>query len=517
MKHILTAIFLLFITGLTFSIVFGCNKNNSKSFTLQRQASDNINVYIPLKPNEDWNSHRHTYGKDSILGHTIEYRLTTDSNDIYINYDVTILELNPKITSNLLSFLHGITLDWGFINEKDSVTPWTLEELIEEGLSQQQLIKKILDWEGENFKRQIPEIYEWGGSGFNLDIDIYPVFLNEDYITYEKYAYYYTGGAHGNYTSYLQTYDLKTGEIIELEDMIEPSKIDKFRKKVIEHMASSYPIYEDVGSVQQYLDTLNDWLGNVNLGVALGVTKKEDLNRITEQNYPLNDPGINETGLVMTYEKYQLTPGVNGVPVIVLTYDEIRDCLKAPFNQYNTNFPEQLQEKDNKDYWGYGDWYSKEEKDSIRNSWGLADNGKPFPNDIYDQYVYRNGYLKKKYLQKDILGTWYGYGHLYDDLKTLTLNEDGSYELIREEALNQDKNGDMIYDYYSTISGKYIYEPLQNKITLLNFREKNKIEREEFIEYDHPEHEEFIVHEIKDSEMQLANEFGDLWPYFKMK
>ena len=165
----------------------------------------------------------------------------------------------------------------------------------------------------------------------------------------------------------------------------------------------------------------------------------------------------------------------------------------------------------------YGDWYSQEEKDSIRNSWGLTDYGKPFPIDIYDQYEYRNGKLKKQYSQRDILGTWYGYGHLYDDLKTLTLNEDGSYELIKEEVLHRDKNGDIIYDYYSTISGKYIYEPLQNKITLINFREKNKIEPEEFIENDHPEHEEFIVHEIKDSEMQLANEFGDLWPYFRQK
>ena len=349
MKDILTTIFLLFITGILFSIASGCKENNTYFLPIQRHASDTIDVYVPLKPNEGWSSGRHTYGKDSVLGHSIEYRLTTDSNDIYINYDITILELNPKITSNLLSFLHGITLEWGFINEKDSLIPWTLEELIEDGLSQQQLARKILDWESENFKRQIPEIYEWGGLGFNLDINIYPVFMNEDYITYEKYAYYYTGGAHGNYTSYLQTYSLKTGESVELEDMVEPGKIDKFRRKVIEHMASSYPIYGNVTSLQQYLDTLNHWLGRVNLGVTLGVTKKEDLNRITEQNYPLNNPGINETGLVLTYEKYELTPGINGVPVIVLTYDEIRDCLKAPFNQYKTIFPELLEGKDEKD------------------------------------------------------------------------------------------------------------------------------------------------------------------------
>ena len=128
----------------------------------------------------------------------------------------------------------------------------------------------------------------------------------------------------------------------------------------------------------------------------------------------------------------------------------------------------QKETKEDENFWDKGDWYDKEEKDSIRNSWGLADNGKPFPIDIYDQYMYRNGKLKKQYSLKDILGTWYGYGHLYDDRKTLILKEDGSYELIREEALNQDENGKMIYDYYSTISGKYFYDTKENKITLLN-------------------------------------------------
>ena len=76
----------------------------------------------------------------------------------------------------------------------------------------------------------------------------------------------------------------------------------------------------------------------------------------------------------------------------------------------------------------------KKKKDNIRNLWGVTDNGKPFPIDIYDQYEYRNGKLKKQYSQKDILGTWYGYGHLYDNRTTLILNEDGSYKLVREEA-----------------------------------------------------------------------------------
>ena len=335
MRHLIPIFLIFCLTGIGITVTSGCKNRSVETTALKRYASDTTDVSIPLKPNENLYSNRLTYGKDSIPGNTFKYHFPSDSSEIYMNYDVTILELNPKITSDLLSFLHKETLACGFINEKDSVVPWTFEQLNGEGLAQEQLVKKILEWEGESFKRQLTNIYDSGVRGFNLSIEIYPVFMNEDYITYEKYAYYYTGGAHGNYTSFLQTYDIKTGETVGLEDMIEPGKINKFRRKVIEHMASSYPIYQDVTSVQQYLDSLNNWLGNINPGVASGVVKKEDLNKITEENYPLNTPGINETGLVMTYDKYQLTPGSDGVPVIVLTYDEIRDCLKAPFNQYN--------------------------------------------------------------------------------------------------------------------------------------------------------------------------------------
>lgn len=314
----------------------GCNSASE----LQNTLADSIDVYMQLKPNEEWDSGRHTYGKDSIVGNSIKYRLTTDSSDIYVDFNLTILELHPRITANLLSFIHGEMLDWGFINESDTIPPFTTKKMTDKGYSQSDIVKKALDWEGERFYHQLPLIFEYGERGYNLDIETYPVFLNENYVTYKKYAYYYTGGAHGNYSICLHTYNLKTGESVDLEDIVIPKKLNKVRERVAYHMAAEYPIYSSVNSIEAYLDSLNRWKGLTDLSVIFGFKKENEIEQISLKNYPINDPGIHSAGLVFTYEKYHLTPGICGCPTILISFDEIRDCLKEPFCNYHSDLNE---------------------------------------------------------------------------------------------------------------------------------------------------------------------------------
>ena len=314
----------------------GCNSTSE----LQSTLADSIDVYMQLKPNEEWNSGRHIYGKDSIVGNSIKYRLTTDSSDIYVDFNLTILELHPRITANLLSFIHREMLDWGFINENDTIPPFKTKEMTDKGYSQSDIVKKALDWEGERFYHQLPLIFEYGERGYNLDIETYPVFLNENYVTYKKYAYYYTGGAHGNYSICLHTYNLKTGESVDLEDIIIPKKLNKVRERVAYHMAAKYPVYSTVNSIDVYLDSLNRWKGLTDLSVIFGFKKENEIEQISLKNYPINDPGLHGAGLVFTYEKYHLTPGICGCPTILISFDEIRDCLKEPFGNYHSNLNE---------------------------------------------------------------------------------------------------------------------------------------------------------------------------------
>lgn len=513
MKKLLFFPVVLLLILITWS-VSGCNGNTK----LQVLPSDSIDVYARLKPNEGWISCLHTYGKDSIIGHTINYRLATDTANVFINFDITTLELHPRITANLLSFIHNEMLTHGFINEGDTLVPFGIKELTDKGLTQNDIIKAALDWESSLYYNELPYIME-DSMGFELIIEIYPVFLNEDYVTYKKYSYYYTGGAHGNYSSFLQTYNRETGESVDLEDIIIPERMDEVREKVALHMAANYPIYSSIATMEEYLDSLNRWKGLTDIGVIMGVIKDDDRQRITLKNYPLNDPGIHGAGLVFTYEKYHLTPGCDGCPAILVTFDEIRSCLKEPFYNYyaDINGFERYKEWDI-----FADpvrYYTKEQLDSVRVAWSPADDGHPWPREISDWYKYRYGKLTHHYNLEDIIGTWIGYGHLYDPRHILTLNADGTFSYISEEALNQGPDGKMRYDYESTIRGNYVYNARENKLKFKNW-EKMRLEEETleaYVKQRDPENKYLIIHSIVGDTMYVADEIGDLWPYFRKR
>ncbi len=319
MKHLVFSIVSLALVCSGINLFSSCNNNK----TLETFPSDTCHVYNHLTPNENGVSPV-TYGSNNVMGDSVVMQLDTDSSNIYANFNISILELHPNITTDLLSFVHGQMSGLGLTEGTENNTP--CEDKSTNDISQKDFVKSFLDEESKLFYNNVPSLLEYG-TDFNLGVNIYPVFLNEDFVTYVKYGYSYTGGAHGNVTSFLQSYNLKTGETVKLEDIIEPDKYDALRERIVKHMASSYPIYENITSVNMYLDSLNSWLE---------VGAEPNVQHITLQNYPLHNPGIHQYGLVFSYEKYELTPGYYGCPTIVLTYDEIRYCLKSPLKNYVT-------------------------------------------------------------------------------------------------------------------------------------------------------------------------------------
>lgn len=492
----------------------GCSNHQG----VQDFLSDSIDVYTHLKPNDEWYCGRHTYGKDSIVGNTINYRLATDSKRIGVDIDITILELHPRITANLLSFIHGEFLEHGFINEGDTIAPFGIKEKSDNGFNQSEIIHLVLDWEGERFYHELPQILEYGESGYNLEIKIYPVFLNENYVTYKKYTYYYTGGAHGNYSSFLQTYNRRTGESVDLDDIFIPEKLDKVRERVAYHMAAKYPIYSTVNSIEAYLDSLNRWKGLTDLSEIFGIKKENDREQITLNNYPINDPGLHGAGLVFTYEKYHLTPGCDGCPVILLTYDEISDCLKEPFNRYHSILDE-FEKYQTNDSYDTAHWYTESQLDSVRVAWSPADDGEPWPRNILDWYKHRGGKIRHHYKLRDIIGTWIGYGHLYDSRQILTINSNGRFSNISEEALEKDSLGEMTYNYTRTVQGTYNYDSSKNLLMLKNWEdmELNDKNLEAYVKQRDPENKYLIIHSIEKDTMYVADEIGDLWPFFRKR
>lgn len=509
MKKLLYISFIIIILGGILFLSESC-KPSSNQTLLMEFPTDSIDVYSPLKPNEDWNRGRHTYGIDSIIGNTMCYRMASDSSNVYVKFDITLLELHPKITSSLLSFGHHELRNWGFVNEADTIPPFNIKELADNGASQQDIARRILDWESDSFYGVLPDLLTYE-MGFNIEVEIYPVYLDEDYVTYKKLSRYYTGGAHSNYTSFLQTYSRHTGEPVDLEDIVCEEKMGKLREHVVSHMASKYSVDSNVNSVESYLESLNGYNGLTDIDM-MGLKKDSDRERITVENYPLNDPGIHEAGLVFAYEKYHLTSGICGCPVILIPFDEIMDCLKEPFCNYKADVSKLVANKEIERGFFY-----QSEIDSIRHAWGSADDGGQWPRDIYDWYKYRHGIIKRNYPLEQIAGTWIGYGHRYDPRQILTIKGDGRFVNVCEEALPEDSIGEIAYIYTQTVKGMFEYDETKNKLTLKNWDSLPETEEniEAYVKQENPNNKYMIIHSMVGDTMYVADDIGDLWPFFR--
>lgn len=272
----------------------GCGDHQA----IQDLPSDSIHVFAHLKSNDNSTGSRHTYGKDSIVGNTIKQRILTDSINIGMDINLTILELNPKITANLLAFIYEELYYPGLLEEADSILPSSTSNKLRSECTQYETVHMFLDWEYNQFFDCLTLEYKNTNdrTEYNYEIEVYPIFLNENYVTYKKYSYVHRDGVIPHERLHVHTFDRNTGEPIELNDIILPDKIKKKRERVAYHIAN--------------LDHIDS-----------PVCSSED--------FPINALGLHDSGLIFTFEQYDLSPGVYGCPVILLTTDEIRDCLKS--------------------------------------------------------------------------------------------------------------------------------------------------------------------------------------------
>lgn len=277
-------------------------------------------IFKPLEPEEESDSPQYlTFGKDKIHGFIFDFEIPSDSTEVYIFFEnFTVMNVNPKINQSLFEFIQDGLAEYGFVNDSVSLPEKAYSDLINQGSTFEEASATLLDEFKTEFTAQLENIYKISVP-FNAYFRIYPIYLDENYVTYRQSAYFYTGGAHGINITCLNTYDLSSGNILTLEDIIKPEGLKDIHEEVAAHMAYAYPIYENITTVNQYIDSLNVWLDNFN---------ETDQPQITMGNFPISDVAITKEGLVFVYQMYELTPGSDGCPVVLIPYKDIRSLLK---------------------------------------------------------------------------------------------------------------------------------------------------------------------------------------------
>lgn len=324
---------------LIFSVVIpillgvGC-ATKKESMPISHYSVDTALVFKPIHPNSPLTANDVlTYGPDSITAISVNSLIPSDNPTVYISLDLTLLDLDPIIMSNLFDFVRNQSIVNGFVSIEDTISYPDIISLTSEKTSQKDIAELFCSWEKEGFIDHIMQIKDNIVNGYNIGFEIYPVYLDKDYVTYRQYAYWYTGGANGNSVCSLVTFSRTTGERMTADDFILPDKIDDVRCLLAKHMAESYPIYSDITTVEQYLDSLNAWLGNDNAENSRK-TIPDTSSIITLSTFPMKNPGLDELGLVFIYDQYELAPGSDGCPVVVLTFDEMKGLLREPFDSF---------------------------------------------------------------------------------------------------------------------------------------------------------------------------------------
>lgn len=309
------------ITGALFFVsliilAIGCDRSRQ----VVPYDTDPDEVYKALAPNEEDAPEGLRFGPDGISGITWDFEIPTQDSDVYIFFqNFTLLDVNPLINDSIFSFIAEQMEESGFAASGFSLPSDAYSSLLKNGESYGGAGQKLLDVLKEAFESKLEE-EGMPKYPFHLYFQIYPVFMDKNYVSYRLTAYSFTGGAHGMTYSYLKSYDLRTGKTLTLEDIVTPEGMEDVREEVAAHMAYSYPIYENITTVDQYIDSLNVWLDHFD---PMGLTGDVSL-----KNFPLPNPALTSEGLAFVYEMYVLTPGSDGCPLVVVPYKDLKGCLK---------------------------------------------------------------------------------------------------------------------------------------------------------------------------------------------
>lgn len=311
---------LIFIFSLILISFYSCSQSERPVVPYDTEADA---VFKRLSPNEEDAPEGLTFGKDSIPGVIFDYEMSTNDSDIYVFFDkFTLLDINPEINQDIVEFIYSHMSENDFLTSAAQLPYNVFSNLVASGVGYQDAMTKVLDMLRIYFEAGLAS-RSFILPPFHMYFMIYPVYLDDNYITYRLYASCFTGGAHGIPYSYLRTYDLNSGKLLTLKDIVKPEGLKDVREEVAAHMAYSYPIYENITTVNQYIDSLNKWLDHFD---PMDITGK-----ITIQDFPLSDPAITSEGLAFIYSVYELTPGSDGCPLVVIPYRDIKGCLYPQF------------------------------------------------------------------------------------------------------------------------------------------------------------------------------------------
>lgn len=329
---------ILSIFGIALLVCGACSsgKKGSDSDTdrIVPMASDSIDIWQPGMPTARIGD-MYKYGNAE--GWNFSRRFPSDSLGIFVDYNVTLLNLNVDIAHELFTLSRNDLRKWGFIAQKDSTPLMNIPRFDSVRYRDIDVMAILLDGAQKEFDANLQELYKIGPNvgtqtEFNARFDIYPIWNTDNYVTYAMRGTAFVGGGHTQQDNMLITFDCISGKPISFREVFKNDDTKKIAELASSHLAGQN-IFDNLKTptIQSYLDSLNNWRRCLPAEDGrIDVCSTRD---VTVSSFPLMEPAFTSEGIVMVYPKYSIAPGFAGTPQIVLTYKELKGMFKPPFDK----------------------------------------------------------------------------------------------------------------------------------------------------------------------------------------
>lgn len=236
---------------------------------------------------------------DSVMQLVDVSRVYKASDDVFLSVNAELLRDDSESYGNLAALI-------------DSVYSYATDQKVVYGkISDVGTFAAAIDSMGRNFMDSIvPTTDDSILKAFNVTVDIRPVYKTDKYVTYKVFTNFFTGGAHPVYDCYFTTVGYADNSTLDFDSIVKKEYQPEMRRAIVETIARSEGL-----TVDEYLANLNDFLNN------------DAGNKVTIENFPVYNVGIDGQGVVFSYPMYSIAPASSGVLVFEIPLASVAEAL----------------------------------------------------------------------------------------------------------------------------------------------------------------------------------------------
>lgn len=233
-------------------------------------------------------------------------RSLKDAFPIYPEFTVVALG-DTSVTGQKAVFSYAVDDPSGKVPHSSKVKEW-VERCIDDTLAFNENIRALGTVLDKAFMGEYPE--KESDLTYCYFRSLLSYVMTHDYVTYHDFFYVFRGGAHGMYGNRFVTYDFKKNAPVTYDSLFKPGVEDEVREL----------IYETIAEDEEFMKS--------HRLTSLSQLKTYFSQYLDGEPIMVGDPGLLPSGVIFSYQPYEIAPFSDGNFFTVIPYEKIAGLMK---------------------------------------------------------------------------------------------------------------------------------------------------------------------------------------------